>query len=155
MIKKIVVLVLCITYAYAVPRTYIRSIVNKNQRVLYEVLLPREEYVAHLFPGESIDLGHWMELKKNSPIYIAVLKGDGEPMYIELGEEASGTCASETELPHSIVMYSGQHRPPSNQKHYIKYCGSGVDSIDFDFVITPDGKPSIVAREGVEYVREF
>lgn len=155
MIKKILVIAVWTLCVHAAPKTFIKGVVNKTSNVLYEIQIPREKYKALVFPNEEKALGHWVELSKESPIYIAALKGDGEAIFLEVGPEASGSCSDNENLPQSMIIYKGQQKAPSNQRTYFKYCGKGDVNMEFNIIITPDGTPQIVAEEGVESSLEF
>jgi len=157
MIRKIIIFRLSLLWgifiasnALGFSSVYLTLIENNTGKtdggILYRVGVPDESYAFLLPPGEKKSLGTWVNLEKQRHIYISVLKGDGDPIFIEWGPESAGSCRPDI-VSQSIIYWQGAQNVSSNEKIYQTYCLNDP-VVELGFKIHPDGTPEIYPIKG-------
>lgn len=125
---------------------YLSLIENNTNKTLYEVHIPSEKYTFLLPPNAKKRLGRWVDFQERPDIYLGVLKGDGEPIFLDWGPESSGDCPKNV-FVQGFIYWSGEQNPPSSDKTYLTCCLT-EDKVELGLRIHPDGKPELYVLSG-------
>lgn len=124
----------------ATPAMYLSVIKNDTPDTLYKIIIPAEDYEILLPAGTQKILNEWFDLQRGNELQIAVLKGDGEPIFIQKGPESSG-CDKDM-MAHSVVFWTGAPTLDASQKTYQTYCQIDRD-LKLELSIDPEGNPIV------------
>jgi len=125
---------------------------NGKGGILYKVGVPDEHYVFLLPPGTTKKIGTWVNLSKQSKIFLAPLKGDGDPIFIEWGPESAGKCKTDV-IIQSVIYWQGAQNASSSEKTYQTYC-LDEDIVELGMKIRPNGTPEIYVIKGAQKVSQ-
>jgi hypothetical protein len=135
-----------VSFLYGETRVFLSSVENESDKTLYKVYVPSEKYEFLLPPHTKKVLGSWVNLQERPDIYLGIMKGDGEPIFLDWGPESSGECDPNA-LVQSFIYWAGEQRPPSSYKNYLTCC-LNKEKVELGLKIHPDGKPDIFVIDG-------
>lgn len=124
----------------AVPAIYLSAIKNDTPDTLYKIIIPAEDYEILLPAGTQKYLGEWFDLQRGNEIQLAVIKGDGEPIFIQKGPESAG-CEKDA-MAHSVIFWTGLPMLDTSQRMYQTYCQIDRD-LKLELSIDPEGNPIV------------
>lgn len=124
----------------AVPAIYLSVIKNDTPDVLYKIIIPEEDFEILLPPGTQKYLGEWFDMQRGNELQLAVMQGDGGPVFIQKGPESSG--CDKNAMAQSIIFWTGAPIVDSSQKIYQTYCLADRD-LKLEMCIDPDGNPVV------------
>jgi len=120
---------------------FLSRIKNDTPDTLYKVIVPDEEYDVLVPPGTEADFGSWLDLQRSSEVQLAVIAGEGDPIFINQGPESAG-CASDEAFAQSVIYWAGLPSASNDDKMY-KTCCVDKGDLDLSLIIQPDGTPVI------------
>ncbi len=135
---------LCFLLVVGVTQTqslFLSRIQNDTPDTLYKIIVPDEEYDVLVPPGTTADFGSWLDLQRSKEVQLAVIAGEGDPIFINQGPESSG-CASDQSFAQSVVYWTGFPSASNDDKIY-KTCCIDKGDLDLSIIIQPDGIPVI------------
>lgn len=135
-----------------VSTVYLSLIENNTGKTLYEVHIPSEKYTFLLPPNTKKNLGRWIDFHERPDIYLGVLKGAGEPIFLDWGPESSGDCPKNI-FVQSFIYWSGEQNPASSDKMYLSCCLE-ENKVELGLKIHPDGKPELYVLKGATSVNK-
>ena len=124
----------------SIPSVYLSEIKNGTPSTLYKIIVPDEDYDILLPAGKSKYLGAWFDLRRGNELQLAVMQGDGEPVFIHIGPESAG-CGKE-DVACSIIYWTSAPSVDSNEKVYQTFCQTD-DQLRLVLSIEPDGTPVV------------
>jgi len=127
-------------------RVWLSLIENNTAKTLYEVHIPHEKYSFLLPPNTKKSLGTWVNFKKRPDIFLGVLKGDGDPIFLDWGPESSAECSGKV-MVQSFIYWAGEQNPPSTFKTYMTCC-LNEEIVELGLRIHPNGKPEMFVIKG-------
>jgi len=139
--KKLLLIIFGLLVTIQARAVTLARVKNDTVNTLYKVMVPLDNYEVLLPPGTEADFGSWLDLRRYKEVQCAVLKGDGEPIFVHIGPESAG-CASEESFAQSIVYWQGLPNPSEEDKIY-KTCCMPDEKMHLELHIHADGHPEI------------
>jgi len=131
------VALMCLNNTYAA--VYFVRVKNDTPDSLYKVIVPQEDYEVLVPAGQTADFGDWINMARDTQIQIAVIAGEGEPIFVTNGPDIAA-CADD-EITQSVVYWSGFPNLTDDQKQYQACCVEG--DVSLELIIQPDGEPTL------------
>jgi hypothetical protein len=130
----------------AAPAMYLSVIKNDTPETIYKIIIPAENYEILLPPGTQKHLSEWFDMQRynesqrDSDVQLAVMQGEGDPIFIKQGPESSG-CDKDM-MAQSLMFWTGAPTVDSSQKTYQTYCLTDRD-LKLELSIDPEGNPIV------------
>jgi len=138
--KKLLFFLVFIPNLYA-QSLFLSRVKNNTADTLYKVIVPDEDYEMLVPAGSEADFGSWLDLRRAGQVQLAVLQGEGEPIFVHFGPESAG-CASDDAFAQSVIYWFGFPNASDEDKLY-KTCCIESNNVDLVLTIHANGLPEI------------
>lgn len=119
---------------------FLSRVKNDTPDTIYKIIIPDEDYEILVPPATEASFGSWLDLQREKEVQLAVITGEGDPIFVTKGPESAG-CPEEA-ISQSIVYWSGFPSLDDSQKNY-KTCCMQKGDVTLALTIAPDGTPQI------------